>query len=259
MIAPWTHRDADATPIPPPRVTIWEADGQPVPRVGYGAPIATRLRAAGFAVDVVPLLERTPTPDELGADLHVLSGGATPARAQVPWMRATRRAVQGVVERALAGNARVVGICLGAQMLASTLAGDAVVRSSPAGMEAGLRVVHSTRPDGTRWVVPEFHHHELDPDRLVGAGATITVSNEHTEVQGFEAGEGVTGYQFHPELDPAAMTALLRTHAPLLHATGSSLSASLRSVAAHRVSWDPGTFDQLVTARLQGGALARAA
>jgi GMP synthase-like glutamine amidotransferase len=231
------------------RVTVWEADGQPWAGAGYGLEIARRLRRSGLEVQVVPLHRRLPDAGEMAAPMHVVSGGATPATTATGWVAESRRLLQGVLARATAGTASVVGICFGAQLLSVALAGPRAVRPARAGMEAGLRPVRH-RKSGATSVVTQFHYHEIRPSAVDRMGGTITHSNDHTRVQGFTVGPRIAGYQFHPELDPDAAAATYRWNTEVLDSAGHPLGSATASIRRHRHRWDPACFEHLVAGRI---------
>lgn len=230
------------------QVTIWEADGAPWPGVGYGSEIARRLRTAGWSVRTVPLQQRRPDDDELAAPFHVLSGGSTPATTTRGWVGETRRRLQAVLERGVAGSATVVGICFGAQLLAVSLAGPRAVRPARRGMEVGLHRVRCTS-SASEHVVSEFHHHEVRPAAMRDIGATVTFENDHTQVQGFCVGTNVVGFQFHPELDPRRTASTIRANRELIRSVGSCPDTALRTVRDQRGDWQSMSFDRLVLDR----------
>jgi len=245
-----------------PSVVVWEADGSLPGGQGYGSAITARLAAAGIVATSVPLTRRRPTPDELAAPAHVLSGGVTPSASHRPWVRRARLDLEPVLRRAMAGRATVTGICFGAQLIAATLAGPRAVRPNPRGMEAGLTLVRP--PGGRRWaasdhpgvgpgvgpgsplVVAEFHHHLVDPAAVVALGGEIVLSNDHTTVQAFAIGPNILGVQFHPELDPATILAMVREHRHLIRSHGTEPSAAAASIDRLRDRWRAETFDDLV-------------
>jgi GMP synthase-like glutamine amidotransferase len=240
---------------PRPRVVVWEADGSPYGGRRYGDAIMARLAVAGVAATTVPLTRRRPSPEELAAPVHVLSGGVTPATSDRRWVRSARRHLEPVLVRALAGEATVTGICFGAQLIAATLAGPGAVVPNPRGMEAGLAVVRppqsgmSAAPDvrdAVGSVVSEFHHHLVDPAAVAALGGEVVLSNDHTPVQAFTVGPTIVGLQFHPELDPAATRATVRAHGDLIRAHGAAPGAALASIDRLGGRWRAEIFDRLV-------------
>ena len=231
-----------------PQVVVWEADGAPYGRRGYGDAITAGLTAAGIAATTVPLTRRRPTPDELAAPVHVLSGGATPATSRRRWVRSARLDLEPVLARALAGEATVTGICFGAQLIAATLAGPSAVGPNPRGLEVGLALVRppDSDPDAGGIVVSELHHHLVEPAAVAALGGEIVLSNDHTAVQAFTIGPTIVGLQFHPELDPAATRATVLAHRRLIRAHGVTPAAALASIDRLGDSWQAETFDRFV-------------
>jgi GMP synthase-like glutamine amidotransferase len=243
------HRVSLDTARPP--VVIWEADGSPYGSHGYGDAISTRLAAAGIASTTIPLTVRRPSPEELAAPVHVLSGGTTPATSNRNWVRSVRRDLEPVLVRALAGEATVTGICFGAQLIAATLAGPGAVAPNPLGMEAGLTTVWPcTGAAGAMGaagvVVSELHHHLVEPAAVAALGGEIIVTNDQTAVQAFALGPAIVGLQFHPELDPAATRATVRAHRRTIRAHGARPAAALASVDLLGARWRAETFDRFV-------------
>ena len=239
-----------------PEVVVWEADGRVDGRVGYGAPIARRLRAAGMTVSVVPLTERQPNEAELHAKVHLVSGGSTSVDSDEPWIRAFRGALTAVLHRSLAGQASLTGICFGAQLLATLLAGRGTAGPHPRGMQAGLVKLRPyaeadhTEPDiDAQVVVSSFHYHHIDRRRLEASGARIVADSRHTEVQAFECGAGVRGVQFHPELSPAELGVTLRVHRGVVqrYSHGRTRTvAAVRPSAEATARWSEGAWRRFV-------------
>jgi GMP synthase (glutamine-hydrolysing) len=236
-----------------PRVVLWEADGTPHRGRGYGDAIAARLAAAGIGVTTVPLTRRRPSPEELAAPVHVLSGGATPATSRRRWVRSARLDLEPVLVRALAGEATVTGICFGAQLIAATLAGPGAIGPNPQGMEVGLTLVRPPAASDAPSIgaaagiaVAEFHHHLIEPAAVAALDGEILLSNDHTAVQAFAIGPTIVGLQFHPELDPPATRATIRTHRDLIRAHGATPAAALASVDRLSDSWRAEIFDRFV-------------
>lgn len=224
-------------------VVIWESGGETAPGVGMAAAIAQRFADLAIAPTVVPLTHRPPTHAELAAPLHVLSGGMTAVGSNQDWMVATRAAVDRLVRRAADGAVSVVGICLGAQLLAAAIAGTRVVISHPDGLQAGAVA-------GVSGDIAAFHYHMIDPELLTTAGATISLVGSVTPVLGFELGESVSGVQAHPELDVQQLAAMMTHHRALLAGHGISLDAAVDRLAPGQHRWDHDAFDRYVASPL---------
>ncbi len=115
---------------------------------------------------------------------------------------------------AAAAGMPVLGVCLGAQLLACALGGEV----GPAGTaEVGIGSVALT-PAGERddvlgpagRSVPVLHWHE--DTFTIPPGAELLASSDHCVNQAFRAGRAL-GLQFHIELD-AELAASLRPHLP---------------------------------------------
>lgn len=229
----------------PSHVVVWQGDGEPLPGIGYGNRIARRLRRAGCPVAVVDYRDQGLTDTQRAAPVHVLSGGETSAFAADD---ATTRALDeltALAQRAWADEVTIVGVCLGAQLLARVVAPE-LARSTPAaGMEAGWSPV--TGPDGIVHVA-EFHYEQIDPALASIDGVTITHHNARCAIQAFRWGPNVVGTQFHPEWSPADLRAVLAHGSAVLaehHPAPHVALASLDDGAADTVP-RPDLFDQLV-------------
>jgi len=221
-------------------VVVWEADGLVDGRLGYGAPIAMRLAAAGLAARVVPLTERVPTDGELAAPVHIVSGGSTSVDADAAWLVAARDRLAVVLDRALEGAATLSGICFGSQLIAHVFAGPDCVGVHPDGMQAGLvpvrEVAGSAEPDD---VVSSFHYHSIERRVLEAAGGRVVLESDRTPVQAYEIGSAVRGMQFHPEFSPRQLRRALRNHRGVVEKYGASMSSVNRSIVELGARWDP--------------------
>lgn len=229
----------------PPHVVVWEADGSPYDGLGYGHAVASRLAARGVHVTTVPLTWRRPSPKELSAPVHLVSGGTTPVDSQQTWVLEARQSFKQVLTRALDGEASITGICFGSQFIVSMLAGPDAVGPNPQGIEAGLTVVHST--DGsTEIVVSQFHYDHIEADAVKAIGGEVVLTNDHTQVQAFAIGSTIVGLQFHPELDPPATKATISSHRQLIHARTSAPASVRESVQRLASRWSDELFDCFV-------------
>jgi GMP synthase (glutamine-hydrolysing) len=124
--------------------------------------------------------------------------------ATVEWLRS-----------AAARNVPILGVCFGHQLLG--VAFGARIVQNPNGRETGSVEVRLT-PEGGR--DPLFRGlpntftvqatHEDVVDRLP-AGATLLAGNANTALQAFGVGANVRAVQFHPELTPDGMRAVIES------------------------------------------------
>jgi GMP synthase (glutamine-hydrolysing) len=131
----------------------------------------------------------------------------------------------------------VLGVCLGAQLMAVALGG---------GVKRG-----GTRPKEIGWLGVELTA-DAPGDPLFGAlparftplhwhgdaillppGAKRLARSASTEVQAFRAGDGVYGVQFHLESDAAMVTGMTQAFAAELEAEGLSGEAIALQAEAH--------------------------
>lgn len=158
------------------------------------------LRARGHAVSCTRLFAGEALPDPAGLDWLLVLGGPMNVYEyrKHPWLRPEKR----FLDQAIIRNKRVLGICLGAQLIADVL-GARVIRNKYT--EIGFYPVNSLREAssyGLLDAVPDgaevFHWHgdtyELPP------GATRHHKNDACVNQSFSWGPRVLGLQFHLEV-----------------------------------------------------------
>ncbi|PRI11527.1 type 1 glutamine amidotransferase [Leucobacter massiliensis] len=181
-----------------PRVLVIEHQGN----AGLGQ-LREPLSRAGLRIETAGPDAGVPVPGALdGYDALIVLGGAVGPLddEQAPWLPATRALLAEAVDRAVPA----LGICLGAQLLATATGGH--VREMPAGPEIGLCEVEF---DGTAAEdrlfaplagerVPVMQWHYLEADALP-AGARLLASSAACPHQAFRLGEAAWGVQFHPE------------------------------------------------------------
>lgn len=162
------------------------------------------LTAAGAVLDVVKPYEQ-PVPDTLdGYQGVVVLGGAMGALddAEHPWLADLRK----LTSHAVAKRVPLLGVCLGAQLLAVATGGQ--VRSSPHGPAIGLDLV--AKRDAASgdplfgelpWTpdVLQFHRDEVG---LLPPTAVLLASSPKCPNEAFRVGELAYGLQFHIESTP---------------------------------------------------------
>lgn len=181
---------------------------QHVPFEGVGL-IGEWASERGHTVAVVQALtEEYPQLGEF--DFLVIMGGPMDADDEIasPWLTAEKQ----FITRAIAGGKLVLGVCLGAQILAEVLGGRVRrAREREIGWYPVTRMDRRTPPAlFSEWpesvVVGHWHGDTFDlPD-----GLRPVLSSELTPNQAFVFDERVVGLQFHLEWDEAQLLTLLR-------------------------------------------------
>ena len=159
------------------------------------------LELSGFSINL-----QNPEKCSTLVDFHrqsgiVLLGGPMSANDNTPFLTTQLR----VLDAALHENLPILGICLGAQLLAKA-AGASVYRSNcseigffditltPAGLQDGLFGKLNRTETFFHW-----HNDTFDlPD-----GAEHLAFSKRTQNQAFRIGDCAYGLQFHPEVTPA--------------------------------------------------------
>ncbi|MBN2241556.1 MAG: type 1 glutamine amidotransferase [Acidobacteria bacterium] len=148
--------------------------------------------------------DRLPSPGD--PDLVIVMGGPMSANdeAGLPWLRAEKNFIRGALER----NTPMLGICLGAQLIASAL-GARVYRNPE--KEIGWFPVLSVPPVKDCFHFPEafyaFHWHGETFD--LPEGSIHLARSRACARQAFQVGDRVIGLQFHLETTPQSARALV--------------------------------------------------
>lgn len=169
------------------------------PQEGLGS-IETWLRDHGCQIRGTMLHEGEALPDIADFDLLVILGGGMSANDEerLPWLRAEKN----LIRRAMAADKKVLGICLGAQLIASAL-GSRVYRNAE--KEIGWHEIRGIPVgDGHVFCFPRlceaFHWHGETFD--LPAGAVLLAESAACRNQAFQIGRNIIGLQFHLETTP---------------------------------------------------------
>ena len=185
---------------------------QHVPFEGLGA-IEPWLAARNAKVTWTRFFDdpRIPAPDAY--DWLIAMGGPMSVNdeAALPWLRDEKRAIVAAID---AGKT-VLGVCLGAQLIASAL--GAAVTPNPE-REIGWFEIErvagaDAHPIGRALPLRAEVFHWHGETFALPAGAVHLARSEACDAQAFAVGDQVVGLQFHLETTPESAAALLR-HCP---------------------------------------------
>lgn len=179
------------------------------------AHIGQWLAARGADIGYTRFWESPDLPDPARIDLLVVMGGPMSVNdeAEFPWLVAEKRFIADVV----ALGRPALGICLGAQLIASAHGarvsrnaekeiGWFEITSAPGESPADRTGTPVQRFDfPTRTTVLHWHGEtfELPP------GARLLASSAACRHQAFQLGERAIGLQFHLEMTPASLDAII--------------------------------------------------
>jgi GMP synthase-like glutamine amidotransferase len=173
--------------------------------------VADELQNRGIKIEMCRIFAGDATPvDITGYDALVVMGGSMSAASDEGFP--TRRAELALLEDAVRMQVPVLGVCLGAQLLAASL--GALVYKGSNGAEIGWMPVTLTadaKADplfaGLKRDMTVFHWHGDTFDLPVGASRLA--SSERYENQAFRFGESCWGLQFHLEVDQQAVESFI--------------------------------------------------
>jgi GMP synthase (glutamine-hydrolysing) len=181
---------------------------QHVPFEGLGS-IAHWIAHKGFHLTITRLYQNDPLPDLRAFDWLIVLGGPMSVNdeAHYPWLVTEKR----MIEATIRAEKTVLGICLGAQLIACVL-GKPVVRNPE--REIGwhpLRLTPAAHRSPLFGFLPDqllaFHWHG---DTFETPDAALSLAGSEACVnQAFLYGKKVVGLQFHLETTPASAQALI--------------------------------------------------
>lgn len=194
---PWLSRTASATGEHTVRAHYF----QHVPFEGLGC-IEPWLRAAAYDITSTRFFETAELPDLNDIDLLVVMGGSMSVNDEslLPWLGQEK----DFIRRAIQANKPVLGVCLGAQLIASAMGARVYPNREK---EIGWFPVHAVpSSDSSVFRFPSsvevFHWHGETFD--LPHEAVRLARSDGCENQAFQIGRSVIGLQFHLETTPEA-------------------------------------------------------
>lgn len=178
---------------------------QHVPFEGLGS-ILPWLLEHGHSVHQHAVYNNTVLPDLLEVDALIVMGGPMSVNdtAELPWLTTEKQ----FIRQMLAAGKPVLGICLGAQHIASALGAE--VYANPE-KEIGWWPLYKTTELAITFQFPvdfeAFHWHGETFD--LPPAATLLASSEACQNQAFQLGKNVIGLQFHLETTAESAAALV--------------------------------------------------
>ena len=180
---------------------------QHVPFEGLGS-IEAWLKAAGFEISCTRLYQAWELPDPDGVDVLIALGGPMSVNDEesYSWLPQEKAYIRDIIS---AGKP-VLGICLGAQLIASAL-GAAVYQNKS--KEIGWFPIQWTdtmaaSTPGLSPAMDAFHWHGETFD--IPEGALRIAQSEGCKNQGFQLGDSVIGLQFHLESTPESVGQIVK-------------------------------------------------
>jgi GMP synthase-like glutamine amidotransferase len=179
---------------------------QHVPFEGLGS-IESWLQSAGYSITSTKLYEANELPGIDTLDLLVIMGGPMSVNdtTDYPWLAKEKEFIKLVIE----SGKPVLGICLGAQLIASSLGAE--IYPNPV-KEIGWFPIQAVESDNNGlFQFPEeaevFHWHGETFD--LPSGASRIAHSKVCSNQAFQIGANLIGLQFHLETTPASAQAIV--------------------------------------------------
>jgi GMP synthase-like glutamine amidotransferase len=167
------------------------------------------LEARASALSATRLYEGASFPDLSDLDWLIVLGGPMSVNDEeaYPWLEAEKE----LIARAIEASKVVLGVCLGAQLIASSL-GSAVFRNAEREIgwfpvQATSNAAHSPLGALLERQVPVFHWH--GETFALPVGATHLATSAACSNQAFSIGSRTLGLQFHLETTRGSAEALI--------------------------------------------------
>ena len=178
---------------------------QHVPFEGIGS-MASWLLSRGAQIGYTRFFEDSLLPSADGLDLVIVMGGPMSVNdeGEFPWLKPEKQFIREAIQKGIP----MVGICLGAQLIANAL-GAKVYRNRK--KEIGWFEIEAVTQADNRFQFPKqflaFHWHGETFD--LPTGSFLLARSTVCENQAFQIGDKVIGLQFHLETTPESMDLLI--------------------------------------------------
>lgn len=179
---------------------------QHVPFEGVGS-LETWLAERDAVVRTTRFYQSPALPDLRSVDFVIAMGGPMSVNDQheYPWLKQEKAFIKEAVGRGVA----VLGVCLGAQMIASSLGARVFANACK---EIGWFPVQAASSDSDAFRFPRqatvFHWHGETFD--LPAGAVHIAKSAGCGNQAFQIGRNVIGLQFHLEATPGSVDQIIQ-------------------------------------------------
>lgn len=187
------------------------------------------LREQGHTLACTRLYAGEQLPAPAAYDWLILMGG--PANVdetdRYPWLLAHKRNIRA----ALDAGKRLLGICLGAQLIADALGANVGRNRQPeiGWYDVRIRPQALEHPLFCHWPLHFSAFHWHGDTFAIPAGGEWIAHSEACAHQGFVWGERVVGLQFHPEVTDADIDAWLAANLELRAGPGIQSVAQMRA------------------------------
>ncbi|HYT10186.1 MAG TPA: type 1 glutamine amidotransferase [Mycobacteriales bacterium] len=188
------------------------------------------LGDAGVLLDVRSPYDGSQLPGLDGFAALVVLGGPMGAYddGAAPWLPATRGLLRDAVRTAVP----VLGVCLGAQLLAAALGGQVGRGAQGPEIGPGLVAKRDVAAEDRLFrpvpFTPDVMHWHWDEISSLPAAATLLASSTRYPNQAFRVGDLAWGLQFHVETTPAMVRQWAAEDADALAGVGYDVEAALR-------------------------------